>query len=114
MFHSLKTSQNMDYDHYMHVMKVVQVASYFGYLNSPKIDRRDWIHPFNKTREESRRFLNFYEKIRLNSDKFSLYYCMSIASFNELLLKIRPYITKQETTFRSPICAEKRLTLTIR
>jgi len=104
----------MDYDHYMQVMKVVQVANYFGYLNAPKRDRRYWIHPFNKTREETRRFLNFYEKIRSNHDKFFTYYRMSVASFDELMIKIRPYITKQETTFRSPICAEERLTLTIR
>ncbi|XP_022160835.1 uncharacterized protein LOC111026950 [Myzus persicae] len=97
-----------------HLMKVVQVANYFGYLNPPKRDRRYWIHPFNTTREETRRFLNFYEKIRLNSDKFFTYYRMSIASFDELMMKIRPYITKQETKFRSPICAEERLTLTIR
>lgn len=104
----------MDYDHYMQFMKVVQVANHFGYLNAPKKDRRYWIHPFNRTREETRRFLDFYEKIRMNSDKFFTYYRMSIASFDELMIKIRPYITKQETTFRSPICAEERLTLTIR
>lgn len=103
----------MDYDHYMQVMKVIQVANYFGYLNPPKRDRWYWIHPY-KTREETGRFLNFYEKIRLNSDNFFTYYRKSIASFDELMMKIRPYITKQETTFRSPICAEERLTLTIR
>jgi len=73
----------------MQVMNVVQVANYFGYLNPTKRDRRYWIHPFNTTREETVRFLNFYEKIRLNSDKYFTYYRMSIASFDGLIIKIK-------------------------
>lgn len=37
---------------------------------------------------------------------------MSIVSFDKLLEKQRPKITKKATTFRGPVCAEERLTLT--
>lgn len=104
----------MDYDHYMHVMRIVQIAHYYGYLDYPKKEWQFWVHPYNKKRELSKRFLNFYQNIRLLPDKFFTYYRMSVSSFDELLTKMRPYITKQETRFRSPISPEERLTLTIR
>ncbi|CAI6368224.1 unnamed protein product [Macrosiphum euphorbiae] len=104
----------MDYNYYMNALKVIAVAESFGYLNPPRRDREFWIHPFNKSREEKARFINFYADIRQYPLKFFEYYRMSITSFDELLEQVRPHITKKVTTFRYPVSAEERLTLTIR
>lgn len=104
----------MDYDYYMNCMKVIVVADSFGYLNPPRSEREFWIHPFNLVREPSNRFFTFYGDIRKYPDKFFEYYRMSISSFDELLENLRPHITKKITKFRRPICAEERLTVTIR
>lgn len=104
----------MDNDYYITVMKVVAVAESFGYLDPPRAERNYWIHPFNTTRESSNRFFTFYEDIRKYPDKFFEYYRMSLSSFDELLLKLRSSINKKTTKFRQPVCAEERLTITIR
>ncbi|KAF0725426.1 protein ALP1-like, partial [Aphis craccivora] len=104
----------MDYDYYMNAMKVIAVAEAFGYLNPSRSERSYWIHPFNIVRETNNRFFPFYGDIRKYPNKFVEYYRMYISSFDELLEKLRPYITKKTTKFRRPVCAEERLTITIR
>lgn len=104
----------MNYDYYVHAMKVIAVADSFGYLNPPRSERTFWIHPFNLVRESNKRFFTFYEEIRKYPNKFFEYYRMSISSFDELLEKLRPHITKKITKFRHPVCPEERLTITIR
>jgi len=104
----------MDYNYYMNALRVISVADSYGYLNSPRREKEFWVHPFNKNREEKERFINFYTDIRKYPQKFFEYYRMSITSFDELLEQLRPHITKKITTFRNPISAEERLTLTIR
>lgn len=43
----------MDYNYFMHIMKVVQVFNYFDYLNAPKKKKmRIRVNPYNNTREE--------------------------------------------------------------
>lgn len=104
----------MDYNYYLNAMKVIAVAEAFGYLNPQRAERAFWIHPFNLVRESNKQFFAFYEEIRKYPSKFSEYYRMSISSYDELLEKLRPHITKKTTKFRYPVCAEERLTITIR
>ncbi|XP_016662197.1 uncharacterized protein LOC107884489 [Acyrthosiphon pisum] len=99
--------------HY-NLLKVIAVAEACGKLDPPKQERKYWVHPINSDREESNKFNIFYENIRCYSEKFFEYYRMSISSFDELLEKIRPFITKQNTTFRNVISPEERLTITLR
>lgn len=101
-------------DYYRNALRVVAISESFGLLSTPKRQRRYWVHPYCSNREEMKRFTEFYSKIREYPDKFFKYYRMSIQSFDELLFKLRLSLTKQETTFRKPICAEERLTLTLR
>jgi len=96
------------------MIRVIAVARAVGELDLPAPDRRYWVHPINSHRESSGQFNTFYENVRCYPDKFFEYYRMSTTSFDELLLKVRPYITKQTTTFRNPISAEQRLTITLR
>ncbi|XP_050064293.1 uncharacterized protein LOC126553165 [Aphis gossypii] len=94
-------------------VKVIAVAEAFGLLDEP-VERRYWVHPMNNDREQSEQFKNFFENIRRYPENFFEYYRMSVSSFDELLENVRPHITKTTTTFRKPICAEERLTITLR
>jgi len=94
-------------------VKVIAVAEAFGLFDEP-VERRYWVHPLNKDREKSDQFKHFFENIRRYPEKFFEYYRMSVSSFDELLENLRPHITKTTTTLRTPICAEERLTITLR
>lgn len=94
-------------------VKVVAVAEAFGLLDEP-VERRYWVHPMNNDQENSEKFKKIFENIRRYPEKFFEYYRMSVSSFDELLENVRPHITKTTTTFRNPICAEERLTITLR
>ncbi|XP_022163932.1 uncharacterized protein LOC111029281 [Myzus persicae] len=97
-----------------HYNMVIGIAEAFGQLDPQAPDRKYWVYPINSNRESSGQFDSFYENIRCYPDKFLEYYRMSITTFDELLEKICPYITKQTTPFRNPITAEQRLTITLR
>jgi len=60
------------------------------------------------------RFTTFFNEIKKCPEKCFDYYRMSILSFEELLEKVRPKITKEITHLRNPISAEERLTVTLR
>jgi len=96
----------VDYNNYMRSLQVISIADSFGYLNSPRKERKFWVHPFNKSREDTERFKKFYLDIRQYLQKFFEYYRMSIQSFDELLENVRPYITKQITPYRNPVSAK--------
>jgi hypothetical protein len=95
-------------------VKVIAVTEALGLLDTIKSERRYWVHPLNVEREKMGHFKDFFENIRRYPQKFFEYYRMSISSFDELLEILRPHITKTTTVFRNPICAEERLTITLR
>ncbi|KAL4089530.1 hypothetical protein QTP88_024550 [Uroleucon formosanum] len=94
-------------------VKVIAIAEAFGWLDEP-VERRYWVHSMNNDREISEQFKTFFENIRRYPEHFFEYYRMSVLSFDELLEKLRPHITKATTIFRNPIYAEERLTITLR
>ncbi|CAH1998916.1 unnamed protein product [Acanthoscelides obtectus] len=100
----------MELAHFVNVATVC-AAEAEGLLEKPR-SRRYAVHPYNN--ERSRKCPKFLEDIRKHPDKFFEYYRMSIASFDELLGALRPLITKQETSFKKPISAKERLTVTLR
>lgn len=105
----------MDYATYrLYIIKLIAVAEANGELDQPRPKRKYWVHPMNSSREELGQFDDFYKNIRRYPEKFFEYFRMSVISFDELLRRIRPHITKQKTTFRNPISAEQRLTITLR
>ena len=55
-----------------------------------------------------------YENVRNFETKFCGYYRMSSKSFDELLVLLRPQISRSNTSIRLAISAEERLTITIR
>lgn len=90
---------------------IIAISEACGFLDSPKIERRFWVHP---ERESCGRFKMFYNDVRNCAEKFLDYYQMTVASFDELLNLVRNQITKQHTNFRNPISTEERLTITLR
>lgn len=77
-------------------------------------NRIHWVHPYNVDAKAENRFRKFYESIRSYETKFFGYYRMSIKSFEELLVLLRPHIIRQNTNKRLAVSAEERLTITIR
>ena len=74
--------------------------------------RRMWVKPWIMERER----LGAYNTLLNNANLFTLsdredyrrFMRMNTETFNEVLEKIRPYITKQETFMRKPISAHPR------
>lgn len=96
--------------------EILCLAEAAGELDEPfpSKRRRYWVHPLNSSRESDMRFTTFFNEFKKYPEKFFDYYRMSILSFEELLEKVRPKITKEITHLRNPITAEERLTVTLR
>jgi len=96
--------------------EILCLAEAAGELDEPMSSkrRRYWVHPLNSNRESDMRFTTFFNDIKKYPEKFFDYYRMSILSFEELLEKVRPKITKEITHLRNPISAKERLTVTLR
>jgi hypothetical protein len=67
-----------------------------------------WVHPFNVEAKGEKRFRKFYENVRNFETKFFGYYRMSIKSFDELLVLLRPHISRLNTSIRLAISAQKK------
>ncbi|XP_025409154.1 uncharacterized protein LOC112682687 [Sipha flava] len=104
----------MGLDDYDNLFKMIAVAEAFGELDPPKPIIKYWVHPIKHDREELNQFDTFYTNLRLYSENFFEYYRVSITFFDELLEKLRPYITKENIQFRNSISAEQRLTIILR
>ncbi|PZC71222.1 hypothetical protein B5X24_HaOG213913 [Helicoverpa armigera] len=97
-------------------MDVEDVAAiYYIYSRyKKKQKKRDWVHPYLQTRDESKHFELFFEELKKYGDKFFGYTRMSLKSFEELLNILKTNITKQNTQFRNCIKPELKLTLVLR
>ncbi|XP_050066046.1 uncharacterized protein LOC126555597 [Aphis gossypii] len=95
-------------------VQVIVAAEALGLLDTIKSERRYWVYLLNVEREKTGHFKIFFENIRRYPQNVFEYYRISISSFDELLEILRPYITETTTLFRNPICAEERLTITLR
>lgn len=78
------------------------------------LNTRDGVHEINKNRELNGEFFNLFEKLRLYPTKFFEYTRMSISTFDYILSKIAPKITKEDTNFRKSISPAEKLFLTLR
>ena len=71
-----------------------------------------FIHLMSKLKGE--KVQKVYENVRNCETKFFGYYRMPIKSFDELLVLLRPRISRSNTSIRLAISAEERLTIAIR
>nr|XP_049693431.1 uncharacterized protein LOC126053978 [Helicoverpa armigera] len=75
-----------------------------------------WIDPFTSEKRLSGHYHTTFKKLVIHRrwKKFYNCYRMSYSSFQELLLILKPELTRQNTAMRSCISAEERLLITLR
>jgi len=88
------------------------VATYI--LNQTVKNRRFWVHPINKERNEKGVFTNLFPQLINDPEKFHQYFRMSYDQFSFLHNLIKDDIKKQNTQFREPVPSEQRLAVCLR
>ena len=78
------------------------------------VDRKHWVHPINKNRENYGEFQHLFKALKQDEARFKSYFRMSISTFEYVLELVRDNIAKQNTAFRDAIGADERLALTLR
>lgn len=73
-----------------------------------------WMHPLTCGRLTDGQFNATMSDLRADTVKFINYFGMSQASFDHLLILIKPHIQKANTNMRRSIPAEERLAITLR
>ena len=61
-------------------------------------NRVHWLHPFNVETKGKKRLRKFYNNVRNFETKFFSYHRMPIKSFDELLVLLRPHISRSNTS----------------
>ncbi|CAI6368596.1 unnamed protein product [Macrosiphum euphorbiae] len=77
-------------------------------------NRLHWVHPILTKRVEFGAFYTLFPKLREHEDKFSNYFRMSTTSFDELHLKLKDCIQRQDTFMRECIQPVQMLAITLR
>ncbi|KAK9700388.1 hypothetical protein QE152_g31287 [Popillia japonica] len=75
--------------------------------------RTYWVHPINESRDEAGVFATLYQELRRDDNKFFRYFRMPMASFDELLEKVKNNIQLEDTNMRNCIKPELRLVATL-
>lgn len=83
-------------------------------LKKRKRKRSLWVHDLWKKRALEEEFLNLYNGLMDDEQKFYEYFRMTQYSFHILLRKIENNIKKQETHWRKPISSRERLAVCLR
>lgn len=76
--------------------------------------RDHWVHPINLQRDSLGEYHHLIPQLLDDEDRYRSYYRMSPETFTTLMDILRPVLTKTETSFRRPISAEERMTVTLR
>ena len=89
------------------------ILAFRRYRKRKKVDREHWVHPINQERPTKGEF-HLIPDLRKYPKRFKGYFRMSVEEFDTLLVKVRPYIERENTQMRKCISAEKRPILTLR
>ncbi|XP_071997853.1 uncharacterized protein [Engystomops pustulosus] len=76
--------------------------------------KRLWIHPEIRMKQEKGHFAMLYADLRRCPEKFQEFIQMSTSAFDGLLDLLRPQLTMQQTLLRRCISPEQRLLITLR
>ncbi|KAM5180620.1 uncharacterized protein ACMZJ9_001121 [Mantella aurantiaca] len=76
--------------------------------------RRYWVHPILTNRPSMGEFHMLYGQLRDHPEKFSSYFRMCIASFDELLALVSDTVQHDDTNYRVSISPIERLVVTLR
>ncbi|XP_068090140.1 uncharacterized protein [Hyperolius riggenbachi] len=79
-----------------------------------KRQRRFWVHPMISQRLSIGHFPLLFRELRKNPEKFFSYTRMSVATFDSLLVVLRPRLMRITTNMRKSITPEERLIVTLR
>lgn len=105
------SSSSSDSD-WIEEMEETVVATYI--LEQTYKNRRFWVHPINKKRDEKGIFINLFPQLINDPEKFHQYFRMSYGQFTDLHNLIKDDIKKQNTKFRTPVPSEQRLAVCLR
>jgi len=76
---------------------------------------RFWVRPILKTRQTHGNWEHLIQELRLyDYETYFNFMRMTPQTFEEILSLVGSQLMRQTTNFREPICAEARLSLTIR
>ena len=77
--------------------------------------RKEWVKPWIAARDQKGTYQNLLNELRLqDKESYRHYLRMNTATFDELLARVGPTITKKTTCMRIPISPEEKLAVTIR
>ena len=76
--------------------------------------RRFWIRNIFLQRKTRGTFRTLFQELLQDKELFFRYHRMTPSRFEHLLSLVEEKITKEKTNFRDPICAEERLSITLR
>ena len=80
----------------------------------PRSARRLWVHDINLNRRQYGAYHTLVQELRLSEKRFKAYFRLSRGQMEELLLRVGPAITKEQTHMRETISAPERLCICIR
>ena len=75
--------------------------------------RRFWVHPINMKRNSLGKYNQLVRELRLDSDRFYVYFRMSPDLFDDLLSKVGPLLVKRGNNFRETLSPAQRLAITL-
>ena len=76
--------------------------------------RRTNVHEINKERTVLGEYHHLFSKLKDHPDRFHSYMRMNLVTFNYILGKITPRLTKTWCNWHVPILPEERLVVTLR
>ena len=80
-----------------------------------KRTRTIWVKNWLKNREEKSIYTNLLAELRVDDrENFRRYIRMDTETFENLVSRVRPYLTKQTTNMRQPIPVEEKLAVFLR
>lgn len=98
----------------MNRMQLLSLLLYRRRAKRRQKNRQIWVHPINERREDVGAFYTLFPDLRNDEDKFFNYFRMSIASFDELHIRLKSKIQRQNTTMRNSIQPVEMLAITLR
>ena len=100
----------------MHQQALTTVAL-FVLLDRTRRTRRQhrhWVHPIHQARQTHGEYHRFVQELRLDSYLFQRYFRLNIEQFDDLLSRVGPRITKEDTWLRRSIGPAERLAICLR
>ena len=97
----------------MHQQALTTVAL-FILLDRTRRQHRHWVHPIHQARQTHGEYHRLVQELRLDGYLFQRYFRLNIEQFDDLLSRVGPRITKEDTRLRRSIGPAERLAICLR